>query len=361
MRDDEPFCLSTTPGKYTWAVVGATGLVGREVLSILEERGVSAGRVRLLASERSAGEVMRFAGEEIVIESVEGASFAGVDAAIFCASAEVARTYAPRAIEDGALVIDNSSAFRLDKDVPLVVPEINEHLLKDGPRLVANPNCSTIILLAALEPLRQWFGISGITVATYQAMSGAGQRGLEELAAQTRARATGEPVMPAYFAEPCAGNVFSHDSEVEAETGVNGEERKIIAESRKIWEDEHLRISPTCIRVPVERAHTQVITVELRSPATEDELRKVLASAPGLVIVDDRATNSFPTPLKATGQDEILVGRLRRDPGSVGRPDDHGLRWCLLVSADQLRKGAALNAVQIALQALHVQVRGVLR
>jgi len=356
VRDDEPFCQSVQSEDHTWAVVGATGLVGREVLSILEERGVSAGRVRLLASERSAGKVMRFAGEEIVIESVEGASFAGVDAAIFCASAEVARTYAPRAIEDGALVIDNSSAFRLDKDVPLVVPEINGHLLKDGPRLVANPNCSTIILLAALEPLRQWFGISGITVATYQAMSGAGQRGLEELAAQTRARATGEPVMPAYFAEPCAGNVFSHDSEVEAETGVNGEERKIIAESRKIWEDEHLRISPTCIRVPVERAHTQAITVELRAPAKESKLRDALASAPGLAIVDDRAANSFPTPLKATGQDDIFVGRIRRDPGSVGGQYDHDLRWCLLVSADQLRKGAALNAVQIALQALRAQV-----
>lgn len=361
MRDDEPFCLSTTPEDHTWAVVGATGLVGRVVLSILEERGVSAGRVRLLASDRSAGDVMRFAGKEIVIESVEGALFAGVDTAIFCASAEVARMYAPRAIEDGALVIDNSFAFRLDEEVPLVVPEINGYLLNNGPRLVANPNCSTIILLAALEPLRQRFGISGITIATYQAISGAGQRGLEELAAQMRARAAGEPARHGFFAEPCTGNVFSHDSQVETETGVNGEERKIIAESRKIWEDEHLRVSPTCIRVPVERAHTQAITVELREPARESELREAIASAPGLVIVDDRAANSFPTPLKATGQDEILVGRIRRDPGSVGRPGDHGLRWCLLVSADQLRKGAALNAVQIALQALHAQVSGVLR
>ncbi|MCA9272561.1 MAG: aspartate-semialdehyde dehydrogenase [Phycisphaerales bacterium] len=330
------------------AVVGATGLVGREALSILAERGVPAGCVHAIASERRAGEGVTYGGESLTIESLGEVSFEGVGVAIFCATCEVARAHAPRAIEAGAFVVDNSSAFRLKPGVPLVVPEINADALKARPRLAANPNCSTIILLASLEPLRRCFGIAGIDLATYQAISGAGLAALEELNAQTRSLAAGEPITPAYFGEPCAGNVFSHDSEVEILTGVNGEERKIIEETRKIWCDRSLRISPTCVRVPVERAHTQAITVELGRTAGEAEVRACLARAPGLCVVDDRRGNGFPTPAKATGRDEILVGRIRPDPGTPVDDSGRAKRWCLLVSADQLRKGAALNAIQIA-------------
>lgn len=340
------------PGEFTWAVVGATGLVGTEALAILAERGVPARNVRALASERSAGGTIDYAGQPLRIHALEAGAFVGVDAALFCATAQVARDFAPAALESGALVVDNSSAFRMDPAVPLVVPEINAHLLAAGPRLAANPNCSTIILLAALQTLRARFGVVSINVATYQAVSGAGQAGLDELRAQTRASAQGEPITPGYFHEPCAGNIFSHDSDVETETGVNGEERKIIEESRKIWDDPFLRVTPTCVRVPVERAHTQAITVELAEPVTESQVRQALAEGSGLRTVDDRSRNAFPTPAKSSGQDEILIGRIRPDPGTPGGPRERTRRWCLLVCADQLRKGAALNAIQIAERAL---------
>jgi len=336
------------PEGPTFAVVGATGLVGREALAILAERGVPGRCVRAIASERSAGGRLPFGGGSLTIESIQDASFEGVGAALFCATSEVAREHAPRAIGAGAVVVDNSSAFRMVPAVPLVVPEINGELLDARPTLIANPNCSTIILLTTLEPLRRCFGVSSVSLATYQAISGAGQGGLDELDRQTQALARGESPVPAFFAEPCAGNVFSHDSAVEPETGINGEERKIIQESRKIWGSPSLRVSPTCVRVPVRRAHTQAITVELGRAATEAEVVSALAEGAGLRIVDDRAGNAFPTPAKATGCDEILVGRIRPDPGEEIGLAGRARRWCLLVSADQLRKGAALNAIQIA-------------
>lgn len=335
------------------AVVGATGAVGREALAILAERGVEPVHVRALASARSAGGVLRMADARIAVLDADAFDWKGVRVALFCADAATSRTLAPRAVRAGATVIDNSSAFRLDPRVPLVVPEVNGDLLDPRPSLIANPNCSAVILLTALQPLRCAFGVRSIHVATYQAVSGAGLPAIESLRDEAAhfhvhgrtARAASSP-----FREPCAFNVFSHDSDVDARTGLNGEEAKIIDESRRIWNDPALPISPTCVRVPVFRAHTQAITVELARPAREDEIRSAVGRAPGLRIVDDRAGNDFPTPLKASGGDDILVGRIRPDPAEPADASGRHARWCLLASGDQLRKGAALNAVQIALR-----------
>ena len=318
------------------AVVGATGAVGREALAILAERGHPADRVIALASARSAGDRLPYAGASVQVGAL-GDDFPACDAALFCATADTARAHAPRAVAAGALVVDNSSAFRMDPAVPLVVPEINAETVR-GARLIANPNCSTIILLTALNPLRRRFGVSKIVVSTYQAVSGAGLDAVRELETQTRAVLDGHTPEPAVFPEPCAFNVFSHESPLDPETGLNAEESKMIAESRRIWNDPALTLIPTCVRVPVLRAHTQSALVTLQTPATEAQVRAALAAAPGLSLLDDRAHNRFPTPLAATGRDPVLAGRVRRFS-----PTEFGL----LIAGDQLRKGAALNAVQI--------------
>jgi aspartate-semialdehyde dehydrogenase len=356
------------------AVVGATGAVGREVLTLLSARGLAPHRVRALASARSAGTAIPFGDTPLLVGELTADAFRGCAGAIFAADAQTARDFAPGAVDAGCLVVDNSSAFRLHPEVPLVVPEVNGELIgRQSPRwlgapshhnagqsrgrLIANPNCTTIILLTALEPLRRAFGVRAIDVATYQAVSGAGLAAIDELHEQTRdalhpatvrpGSPNGEP-KPRVFAEPCAFNIFSHDSAVDPDSGVNGEERKVIDEARKIWNQPDLRVTPTCVRVPVVRAHTEAITVTLDTPATEAAVREALAGGAGIEIVDDRAANSFPTPRKATERDPVLVGRIRPDPGE--RPDEHGRRrrWCLLACGDQLRKGAALNAIQIA-------------
>jgi aspartate-semialdehyde dehydrogenase len=324
-------------------VVGATGAVGREALAVLASRGVPAARARAVASARSAGAEVPYGDGAVRVDSLSRACFAGADVALFCATSGVASEWASVAVGAGCRVVDNSSAFRADADVPLVVPEINGQLVTTGTRLVANPNCSTIIMLLALEPLRRRFGVARISVATYQAVSGAGAAGMEELGAQVRASVAGEAQECRVFGEPCAFNVFSHNSAVDPVSGLNGEEAKMIAESRRIWNDDGLGVSPTCVRVPVYRAHSQAIAVELREPANEAAVREALSRAAGVRVVDDRAANRFPTPLKATGLDDVLVGRIRRDPA-----DGSGRSWCLFVSGDQLRKGAALNAVQVA-------------
>ncbi|MBL8962704.1 MAG: aspartate-semialdehyde dehydrogenase [Phycisphaeraceae bacterium] len=336
-------------GRFT--VAGATGAVGREVLSILSARGVAAHRVVALASESSAGSTVPYGGAVLRVASLREDSFRPGDLALFATGAEVARRFAPMAVASGSWVVDNSSAFRLDPKVPLIVPEINGSRLTrtvTPPRLVANPNCSTVILLTSLEPLRRDFGVRSIVVATYQAVSGAGLGAIEELRTQTRRVLDGAAAEPSYFREPCAFNVFSHDSAVDEQTGLNGEERKIIDEARKIWMEPDLPITPTCVRVPVVRAHTQAITVRLGRPASEAQVRESLAGGAGIRVIDDRRENRFPTPLLATGRDEVLVGRVRPDPAA--RPAGGGVcdSWCLLVSGDQLRKGAATNAVQIA-------------
>lgn len=318
------------------AVVGATGAVGREALAILAERGHPADRVIALASARSAGERLPYAVESVVVGAM-GDDFPACDAALFCASADIARSHAPRAVAAGALVVDNSSAFRMNPGVPLVITEINADSIH-GARLIANPNCSTIILLTALNPLRRRFGVSKVVVSTYQAVSGAGLEAVRELETQTRAVLDGGVPEPSVFPEPCAFNVFSHESPLDPATGLNGEESKMIAESRRIWNDPTLTLLPTCVRVPVLRAHTQSTLVTLETPATEEEVRAALAAAPGVSLLDDREHNRFPTPLGATGRDPVLAGRVRRFS-----PTEFGL----MIAGDQLRKGAALNAIQI--------------
>ncbi len=342
-----PAIVRPTPRLGTVAVVGATGAVGREVLAILAERGHPVSGVRALASERSAGTALAYGEAEVPVAVLDAEAFEGVNVAIFAASADVAREFAPIARRAGATVIDNSSAFRMTPGVPLVVPEVNGELLDDSPTLIANPNCSTIILLLALEPLRRAFGLERVHVATYQAVSGAGLAAMDELREQAAAALEGREVEPRVFKEPCAFNVFSHDSAVDEADGLNVEERKIIEESAKIWRAA-VPLTPTCVRVPVLRAHSQAVTVTFSRPASVDEAREVLANFPGVRVIDDRAANNFPTPLKAANGDDVLVGRVRHDPAVPLDADGRSTQLCLWLCGDQIRKGAALNAVQIA-------------
>ena len=341
------------------AVAGATGAVGEEFFALFEQRGFPIGGLRLLASARSAGSTLQVLGAEHTVEELREDSFAGVDIALFSAGGARSRQFAQHAVDAGALVIDNSSAFRMDADVPLVIPEINGHLVDDFRAgemkvcegIIANPNCSTIIMLVPLEPLRRRFGVERIVVSTYQAASGAGAAAMRELESQSRAFLDGEEITPEVFAEPCAFNVFSHDSAMDTTTGRNQEEQKMIDETRKIWEDPDVGVAPTCVRVGVLRAHTESINVTLSSPASEEEVREALDDAEGIEVLDDRENNVFPTPLKASGMDDILVGRIRPDE-SQPNADGKYTGWELFVSGDQLRKGAALNALQIAERAL---------
>ncbi len=324
------------------AIVGATGAVGREFLRVLAEHSFPVDDLRLLASPRSEGRKIEFEGTELVVEELSTAAFERVDFAFFSAGAAISREFAPAARHAGAVVIDNSSAFRMDEDVPLVVPEVNPRAVRWHKGVIANPNCSTIILVVALWPLHRVTPIRRAVVATYQAVSGAGARALAELEEQTRAVLAGEPARPEIFPVPCAFNVFSHNSPLGSD-GYNLEERKMILETQKIFADDTIRVAPTCMRVPVLRAHTEALTLEFADSMPEVEARVLLGQAPGVRVVDDRERNHFPTPLDATGRDEVLVGRIRQDP-SV--PDLRGVQ--LVCSGDQLRKGAALNAVQIA-------------
>jgi aspartate-semialdehyde dehydrogenase len=332
------------------AVVGATGAVGREALTILAARGHPPERVRAFASPRSAGERLRYGERELVARQLAAAPLASVDGALFAADAETARAFAPAAVSAGVTVVDNSSAFRADPDVPLVVPEVNGSALRRDPppRLVANPNCSTILLLVALEPLRRAFGVELVVVSTYQAVSGAGLAAMAELEEQVRAHVEGRAVAPRVFPEPCAFNVFPHESPVDPRTGLNGEEVKLLRETRRIWDDAGARIVPTCARVPVMRSHSQSVTVTLCRPATEAEVRSALAAAPSVRVLDDRSAGVFPTPLRASGGDKVLVGRVRPAPCADSAGDGEAYAtWCLWLCGDQLRKGAAGNAISI--------------
>jgi aspartate-semialdehyde dehydrogenase len=323
------------------AVVGATGAVGGELIRCLE--GFPLKSLKLLASERSAGRALPFRGQPLTVEALNDNSFEGVDLALFAADADTARAYAPQAKGAGAVVIDNSSAFRLDLDCPLVVPEINEQALAHHRGIVANPNCTAIILCMAVAPLQRRFGLRRLQLATYQAASGAGQPAMDELVASTEAYLAGRDFTPKVLPHPYAFNVFSHNDQVDLDSGYNGEELKVMAETRRILGAGHLPIGVTCVRVPVLRAHTIAISAELDAPAPPASIREALAEAPGVRVVDDRAANHFPMPVEAQGQGDVLVGRIRRDLG-----DPSGRSVALLAAGDQLLKGAALNAVQIA-------------
>jgi aspartate-semialdehyde dehydrogenase len=346
LRTPRAHCGLENPN-YRWnmkhvAIVGATGAVGQEFRKVLAERRFPAAAYRLLASARSAGRTVDWIDRPLLVQEFSPAAFDGVDLAFFSAGSAVSRRFVPVARHAGVLVIDNSSAFRMDPEVPLVIPEVNPQAAHDHHGLIANPNCSTIIMAVVLWPLHRVNPVRRVVVATYQAASGAGARALAELESQTRAVLAGEQPRPEVFPVPCAFNVFSHDSPVGAD-GYNAEEAKMVAETRKIFGDQSIQIAPTCMRVPVMRVHTEALSVEFASPIDEREAREMLAAAPGIRVVDDRPNSRFPTPLDATGVDEVLVGRIRSDPSI---PDHRGLQ--LICCGDQLRKGAALNAIQIA-------------
>ena len=325
------------------AIVGATGAVGVELLRCLEARGFPVSHLRLLASPRSAGRTMMFHDTPIAVEPLGDDSFDGIDLALFSAGASVSKRYAPVAVRAGAIVVDNSSAFRMDPAVPLVVPEVNAHAIAGHGGIVANPNCVAAILTVALAPLHRAHAIRRLTVATYQAASGAGAAAMEELRQSTAAHLAGEPFTPVVLPHPYAFNLFSHNADMDPASAHNGEEMKVIAETRRILDTPALPIGITCIRVPVLRAHAMAITIEFDDAVTPDEARALLTGAPGLRVVDDVARNHFPMPSEATGADDVLVGRIRRDLGDPG-----GRSIALFIAGDQLLKGAALNAIQIA-------------
>jgi aspartate-semialdehyde dehydrogenase len=325
------------------AIAGVTGAVGAEFIATMDKRRFPVRRLKALASARSAGRTLTFRGETIVVEELTETSFAGVDIALFSAGSATARQFAPIAVRAGAVVIDNSSAFRMDADVPLVIPEINGRRIAEHKGIIAVPNCSAITALVPLWPIHRQNRIKRVILSTYQAASGAGAAAMAELVESTRASLAGQAYQPKVLPHPYAFNVFNHDTGIDPETGYNEEETKVIRETRKIFEDEDIAIGVTCVRVPVLRAHCQAITFACEQPISEARVRAILSAAPGVKLVDDRVKNHFPMPIEASGQDDVLVGRIRNDLS-----DASGHSIAMFVAADQLLKGAALNAIQIA-------------
>jgi aspartate-semialdehyde dehydrogenase len=325
------------------AIAGATGAVGVELMACLEQRKFPLSELRLLASARSAGKTMKFRGVDVAVQELTDESLKGVDIALFSAGGAQSKRFAPAAVRAGAVVVDNSSAFRMDPNTPLVVPEINAGALARHNGIIANPNCVAIVAATPLWPLHQKRRIKRIVMSTYQAASGAGAAAMEELSESTRAYLEGRPFQPKVLPHPYAFNVFSHNTKVDPETGYNEEETKVMQECRKIFGEPNLRVTATCVRVPVLRAHCIALNIEFEAVLTPAEARKILADAPGVRVVDDLEKNYFPMPVDASGKDEVLVGRIRNDVS-----DPTGCSLSLFVAGDQLRKGAALNAVQIA-------------
>ena len=325
------------------AIAGVTGAVGAEFIATMDRRSFRVGKLKALASARSAGKTVDFRGERIVIEELTEHSFKDVDIALFSAGGGISRKFAPLAVKAGAVVVDNSSAFRMDPNVPLVIPEVNGNRIRDHKGIIANPNCAAITALVPLWPIHQNNRIKRLIISTYQAASGAGAAAMEELVESTRANLNGQVFTPKVLPHPYAFNLFSHNTAIDPETGYNDEESKVIKETRKIFEDEKIAVSATCIRVPVLRAHSVSMTFECERPITPEEVKALLAKAPGVKLVDDWANNYFPMPKDASGQGDVLAGRIRKDLS-----DPSGKSVSMFVAADQLLKGAALNAVQIA-------------
>jgi aspartate-semialdehyde dehydrogenase len=330
-------------GQPVVAVVGATGAVGVELMRCLEERKFPLSNLRLFASARSAGKTLPFRGKPVTVEELTEDSFRGVDIALFSAGGAQSKRFAPAAVRHGAVVVDNSSAFRMDAGVPLVVPEINPQALREHKGIIANPNCSTIISITPLWPIHQVNRIQRMIVSTYQAASGAGAAAMEELRESTRAYLEGREYQNTVLPHPYAFNLFSHNSKMDPSNGYNEEEIKVMRETHKIYGDSSIRIAATCVRVPVLRAHSIAINFECERPITPAQVRDIMQTAPGVKVVDDVERNYFPMPKDASGQDPILVGRIRQDLS-----DPSGRSIALFVAGDQLLKGAALNAVQIA-------------
>ena len=329
------------------AILGATGMVGRELLDILVERDFPIAKLTLMSSARSAGNRVLVGGKEYAVQEASPEAFQGVDVAFFAAGGQVSRQWADIAVEAGALVIDNTSAFRLRDDVPLVVPEVNGEEVRNHRGIIANPNCSTIIMVLVLKPIFGRAGIKRVVVSTYQAVSGAGGKAMDELRMQTEDYLAGRemaanilPVAGAPRHYPIAFNLIPQIDEF-AEDDYTKEEWKMVRETQKLFKAPELKISPTTIRIPVMRCHSESINVETEAPLSPEECRELLRGAPGVQVVDDPAAQEYPMPLWATGKDAVYVGRIRRDPTV-----ENGLN--LWVVGDQVRKGAALNAVQIA-------------
>jgi len=325
------------------AIAGATGAVGVELMQCLEQRKFPLAELRLLASARSVGKKMKFRGADVAVQELTDESLEGVDIALFSAGGAQSKRFAPAAVKAGAVVVDNSSAFRMDPNTPLVVPEINAGELAKHHGIIANPNCVAIVAATPLWPLHQAKRIKRIVMSTYQAASGAGAAAMEELSESTKAYLEGRAFTPKVLPHPYAFNVFSHNTKVDPETGYNEEETKVMQECRKIFGVPDLRVTATCVRVPVLRAHCIAMNVEFEAPLSPAEARAILAKAPGVRVVDELERNYFPMPVDASGKDEVLVGRIRKDVS-----DPTGATLSLFVAGDQLRKGAALNAVQIA-------------
>ena len=326
--------------KYTVAIVGATGAVGVEMIKVLERRKFPVGKLVLLASARSVGKMLPFNGETVAVQELTENSFAGVDIALFSAGGSISKQFAPAAVKAGAVVVDNSSHFRMDPNVPLVVPEINGADVKLHKGIIANPNCTTAITLMALNPLHKAFGVKRVIASSYQAVSGTGAQAIEELRNQVAAIHEGLPITPKVYPHQIAFNVLPHvDSFLD--TGYTKEEMKMQNEARRIMHLPAFKASVTCVRVPVYRAHSISVNAEFERPVSVEEARKVLANVPGLELVDDPANNSYPLPLYVAEKDNCQVGRIRIDCAL-----ENGLAFW--VAGDQLLKGAALNAVQIA-------------
>jgi len=322
------------------AILGATGAVGTELLELLQTRNFPIADLKLLASSRSAGRRVSFRGEEKLVEAVGENSFDGVDLVLASAGGAISKEWVPKAVAKGAVVIDNSSAFRLNPQVPLVIPEVNPGAAATHRGIIANPNCTTILMAMAVWPLHQLQSVQRIVVATYQSASGAGMRAMEEVKAQARAILQDEEPPTESFPYPLAFNLFPHNSPLN-DQGYCEEEMKMVNETRKIFNTPQLRVSATCVRVPVLRAHSEAVNLEFAKPMPVQQAKEALANAPGVRIVEDWQANYFPMPIDASGCDEVLVGRIRQD---ISHPC--GLE--LWLSGDQIRKGAALNAVQIA-------------
>ena len=329
------------------AIVGATGAVGVELLQCLEQRKFPLKALKLFASARSAGKTMEFRGQPLVVQELTEASFAGVDIGLFSAGSSTTKRFAEIAVRAGTVIVDNSSAFRMDAGVPLVVPEINAEAIATHKGIIANPNCSAIISITPLWPVHKRNRIKRMIISTYQAASGAGAAAMEELRESTRAYLDGRKFEPKVLPHPYAFNAFSHNTKIDPKTGHNEEETKVINETRKIFGDPNIAIGITCVRIPVLRAHCVSVTFECEKPISPEEVREIISKAPGCRLVDDQAHNYFPMPVDASGKDEILVGRIRRDLS-----DSTGRSISIFSAGDQLLKGAALNAVQIAEQLL---------
>lgn len=322
------------------AILGSTGAVGTEFLGLLAERRFPLAHLKLLASPRSAGKTIRFQEEDLLVEAVTPESFKDVDLVLASAGASVSKAWAQVAVDKGAVVIDNSSAFRLDPIVPLVVPEVNPKVAFQHQGIIANPNCTTILMCVAIYPLHQVSPIQRIVAATYQSASGAGAMAMQELQDQTQDWLTGKPLTPKVFPYPIAFNLFAHNSPIQ-DNHYCQEEMKMVYESRKIMGDPQLRVTATCIRVPILRAHAEALNLEFTHPFSVEKAHQILEHAPGVTLIEDWDQNRFPMPIDVSGQDAVAVGRIRQD---ISHPHCLELWLC----GDQIRKGAALNAIQIA-------------